>query len=119
MVLLSRCCSLSKKIASNVHWYFQVQRQVEAGKAKKVDTDMKDETVRGTIPLFKLRSKNDREQWRKLAFPPPDNMQAGAECRKYTVDSSIMATIILDLQPFNQVNRWVITFEMPQYSMPS
>ena len=74
-----------------------MQRQVEAGKASKVDI----------------------EQWRKLAFPLPVNMQAGAECRKYTVDSSIMATIILDLQPFNQVNRWVIIFEMPQYRMPS
>ena len=103
-----------KKIASNVHLYFQVQRQVEAGKARKVETDLKDETVRGTIPLFKLRSKNDREQWRKLAFPLPDNLQAGAESRKYTVDSSIMATIILDLQPFNQVNRWVVIFETPQ-----
>ena len=115
VVLPSRWCSLSKNLSA-MFIGFQVQRQVEAGKASKVDTDLKDETVRGTIPLFKLRSKNDREQWRKLAFPLPDNMQPGAECRKYTVDSSIMATIILDLQPFNQVNRWVIIFETPQYS---
>ena len=89
--------------------------QVDAGKAAKVDTDPKDETVRGTLPLFKLRSKNDREQWRKLAFPVPDTIQVGAECRKYTVDSAIMATIILDLQPFNQVNRWIISCEIGQF----
>lgn len=80
--------------------------QVDAGKAGKVDTDLKDETVRGMLPLFKLRSKDDRASWRKLAFPVPENIQVGAECRKYTVDSAIMATVILDLQPFNQVNRW-------------
>ena len=45
---------------------FQVQMQVQAAKATKVDTDLKDETVRGMMPLFKLRSKNDREQWRKI-----------------------------------------------------
>ena len=118
VVLLSRWCSLLIFLPA-MSIAFQVQRQVEAGKASKVDVDLKDETVRGTLPLFKLRSKNEREQWRKLAFPLPVNMQAGAECRKYTVDSSIMATIILDLQPFNQVNRWVIIFEMPQYRMPS
>ena len=109
VVLLSRWCSLSK-ILPAMFIAFQVQRQVEAGKASKADIDLKNETVRGTLPLYKLRSKNDREQWRKLAFPLPVNMQAGAECRKYTVDSSIMATIILDLQLFNQVNRWVIIF---------
>ena len=75
VVLLSRWCSLSK-ILPAMFIAFQVQRQVEAGKASKVDI----------------------EQWRKLAFPLPVNMQAGAE---YTNDSSIMATIILDLQPFN------------------
>ena len=45
---------------------FQVQMQVQAAKATKVDTDLKDETVRGMMPLFKLRSKNDREQLRKI-----------------------------------------------------
>ena len=83
----------------------QVQMAVEAGKANMVEKDLRDESVRGTLPLFKLRSKQDREQWRKLAFPIPETVQAGAECRKYTVDAAIMATIILDLQPFNQVNR--------------
>ena len=79
---------------------------------------------RGSLPLFKLRTKADREAWRKLvfsncymtgiwslillfqAFPNPENLQVGAECRKYQVDSAIMATVILDLQPFNQVNRY-------------
>ena len=54
--------------------------QVDAGKAAKVDTDLKDETVRGMLPLFKLRSKDDRASWRKLAFPVPENIQVGAEC---------------------------------------
>ena len=51
---------------------------VEAGKANMVEKDLKDESVRGTLPLFKLRSKQDREQWRKLAFPIPETVQAGA-----------------------------------------
>ena len=31
----------------------------------KVD-DEKDDTVRGCLPLFKLRSRADREAWQKL-----------------------------------------------------
>ena len=42
---------------------------MDAAKQVKPNTDPKDETVRGALPLFKLRSKQDREQWRKLAFP--------------------------------------------------
>ena len=38
----------------------------EAG--REVNVDKKDETVRGSLPLFKLRSKADREAWRKLVF---------------------------------------------------
>ena len=86
----------------------QVQRRVDAAKEAKKTVDPKDETVRGALPLFKLRSREDREQWRKLAFPVAETVQVGAEYRKYTCDSAIMATIILDLQPFNQVNRWEI-----------
>ena len=78
---------------------------MDAAKQVKQNTDPKDETVRGSLPLFKLRSKQDREQWRKLAFPVGLDMPVGSDYRKYTVDSSIMATVILDLQPFNQVNR--------------
>ena len=33
------------------------------------------------------------------------NVKVGAEHRKYQIDAAIMSTIILDLQPFNQVNR--------------
>jgi len=83
----------------------EVQRRVDAAKEAKKTVDPKDETVRGSLPLFKLRSREDREQWRKLAFPAGETVQVGAEYRKYTSDSAIMATIILDLQPFNQVNR--------------
>ena len=43
VVLLSRWCSLSKFLPA-MFIAFQVQRQVEAGKASKVDIDLKDET---------------------------------------------------------------------------
>ena len=88
----------------------------------EVNEDKKDETVRGSLPLFKLRSKSDREAWRKLvslvlsvkydehfcaqAFPLSGTINVGAETHKYQIDSAIMATVILDLQPFNQVNRY-------------
>ena len=78
----------------------QVQRRVDAAKeVKKAEVDLKDETVRGSLPLFKLRSKADRDQWRNLAFPVSENVTVGTEHRKYTADSAIMATVILDLQP--------------------
>lgn len=94
----------------------QVQRQVDAAKeVKKTEVDLKDETVRGSLPLFKLRSKADRDQWRKLAFPVSENVTVGAEFRKYTADSAIMATVILDLQPFNQVNRCVTLLAVPSF----
>ena len=39
------------------------------------------------------------------AFPVAEMAAVGAAFRKYSVDSAIMSTVILDLQPFNQVNR--------------
>ena len=45
--------------------------QVDAGKAAKTETDMKDETVRGMLPLFKLRSKNDPSAGCLLFLPCP------------------------------------------------
>ena len=63
--------------------------------------DQKDETVRGSLPLFKLRSKADREAWRKLvmfdfcmsriciynlcaqAFPMSEDIKVGAEARSF------------------------------------
>ena len=79
----------------------------------EVNEDKKDETVRGSLPLFKLRSKSDREAWRKLvslvlslkydepfcaqAFPLSGTINVGSESRKYQIDSAIMATVILDL----------------------
>ena len=44
------------------------------------------------------------------AFPVSEDIKVGAEARKYQVDSAIMATVILDLQPFNQVNRYLVTW---------
>ena len=40
------------------------------------------------------------------AFPLSEKLTVGAESRKYQIDSAIMSTVILDLQPFNQVNRY-------------
>ena len=34
--------------------------------AKRRQLTIKDETVRGALPLFKLRSKEDRLRWQKL-----------------------------------------------------
>ena len=47
---------------------FQVQRHFDAAakEKNKGGLDEKDETVRGSLPLFKLRSREDRERWRKL-----------------------------------------------------
>ena len=104
-------------------YFCQVQQRLDAAKVTtEVNEDKKDETVRGSLPLFKLRSKSDREAWRKLvslvlsvkydehfcaqAFPLSGTINVGAETRKYQIDSAIMATVILDLQPFNQVNRY-------------
>ena len=39
------------------------------------------------------------------AFPLSETVTVGKEHKQYQVDSGIMATVILDLQPFNQVNR--------------
>ena len=39
------------------------------------------------------------------AFPLSDTVTVGTEHKQYQVESAIMATVILDLQPFNQVNR--------------
>ena len=45
------------------------------------------------------------------AFPVGETAASGAAIsRKYQVDAAIMSTIILDLQPFNQVNRWKTSF---------
>ena len=44
------------------------------------------------------------------AFPPGETAASAAISRKYQVDAAIMSTIILDLQPFNQVNRWKTSF---------
>ena len=113
----------SRKDFSLISFAFQVQRHLDAAaKDKSKSTlDEKDETVRGSLPLFKLRSREDRERWRKLvslvnfffstvaistqAFPLSDTVTVGKEHTKYQVDSAIMATVILDLQPINQVNR--------------
>ena len=36
--------------------------------------DKRDETVRGSIPLFKLRSRADREKWQKLVIYKTGNI---------------------------------------------
>merc|ERR1719239_48475 len=47
----------------------QVQRVIDAAREGAGEPiDKKDETVRGSLPLFKLRSKADREKWQKLIY---------------------------------------------------
>ena len=83
-----------------------------------MNEDKKDETVRGSLPLFKLRSKSDREAWRKLvslvlsvkydehfcaqAFPLSETINVGAETRKYQIDSAIMATVTVSVLHFSK-----------------
>ena len=81
-----------------------------------MNEDKKDETVRGSLPL--LRSKSDREAWRKLvslvlsvkydehfcaqAFPLSGTINVGAETRKYQIDSAIMATVTVSVLHFSK-----------------
>ena len=48
----------------------QVQQRLNAARrsSTELNEDKKDETVRGSLPLFKLRSQADREAWRKLVM---------------------------------------------------
>ena len=44
-----------------------MQQRIDKEKDKRESTvDLKDETVRGKLPLFKLRSREDRQKWQKL-----------------------------------------------------
>ena len=46
-----------------------MQRVMDAARERAGEPiDKKDETVRGSLPLFKLRSKADREKWQKLVM---------------------------------------------------
>ena len=55
------------KLSSSLYFVLQVQQRVDQAKeAKEQAVDLKDETVRGGLPLFKLRSKEDRLKWQKL-----------------------------------------------------
>ena len=44
-----------------------MQQRIDKEKDERESTvDLKDETVRGKLPLFKLRSREDRQKWQKL-----------------------------------------------------
>ena len=46
-----------------------MQRTLDTAREAKIEpVDKKDETVRGTLPLFKLRSRADRAKWQKLVI---------------------------------------------------
>ena len=56
-----------RKLSSSLHGVLVVQRRVDQAKeAKEQAVDLKEETVRGVLPLFKLRSKEDQLKWQKL-----------------------------------------------------
>ena len=44
----------------------KVKEQQQVSQCETRKQDPRDETVRGTLPIFKLRSKEDREGWKKL-----------------------------------------------------
>ena len=74
------------------------------GRANLISTNSLSFTV-CSQPLGSFRqSIFDCNPLLKKAFPTGEAV-GGAASRKYQVDSAIMSTVILDLQPFNQVNR--------------
>ena len=44
----------------------KVKEQQQVSQSENRKQDPRDETVRGVLPIFKLRSKEDREGWKKL-----------------------------------------------------
>ena len=56
--------------AAHLTLFEETEASVEAFNTPIVleGVDKKDETVRGTKPLFKLRSKGSREEWRNLVI---------------------------------------------------
>ena len=52
--------------ASHSELMVEVREQQAAQRPVERPPDPKDETVRGTLPLFKLRNQVDRAAWRKL-----------------------------------------------------
>ena len=44
----------------------QVREQQVSKKDTSKPKDPRDETVRGVLPIFKLRSKEDRKEWKKM-----------------------------------------------------
>ena len=82
------------------------QTYTEAEKRTK-KTDVKDETVRGCIPLFNLKNHGERKQFLKqICLNKP--IDASAATRKdRDMDLGILSMIILDLEPFNFVSRSV------------
>ena len=69
----------------NFHWYYssvQVQRTIDTAREGKIEPiDKKDETVRGTLPLFKLRSRADRAKWQKLVIRLTGNFYTESDCK--------------------------------------
>ena len=44
----------------------KVKEQQQVSQSENRKQDLRDETVRGVLPIFQLRSKEDREGWKKL-----------------------------------------------------
>ena len=75
----------------------QEARAVLTAKAMGRLYDPKDETVRGTIPLYNLRNQTQRKSFLER-IRPTDNVERD-------MDWGILSMIILDLEPFHIVNR--------------
>ena len=61
--------------------------------------DARDETVRGTVPLFNLKTRAHRAAFMKKIQP-----HIGDDVEK-NCDWGILSMIVLDLMPFNIVNK--------------
>ena len=59
-----------------------MQRTLDTARDGKIEpVDKKDETVRGTLPLFKLRSRADRAKWQKLVLRQTGNFYTESDCK--------------------------------------
>ena len=90
-----------------------------ADAARFVKVDPKNETVRGTIPIFQLKNNRDRKEFLKLVhsvfficfyalvqvFPDGPSNFTNEEKRKRELDWGVLSMIVLDFEPFNVVNR--------------
>ena len=63
--------------------------------------DPKDETVRGSIPIFNLKNQRRRQDFLRKIKP------LFSDDKERDMDWGVLLMIVLDFEPFNLVNRFV------------